>query len=50
MVEINFNELPLEEIKGDINLFLWNNNYPIETMKVTNNLIKELKNVKIIIN
>ena len=50
MVEINFSELPLEEIKGDINLFLWNNGYPVETMKATNDLIARLKNAKIILN
>lgn len=50
MIEINFKDLNLEEIKGEINLFLWESGQSTETMKATNELIERLKNAKIIIN
>jgi hypothetical protein len=46
-MEIKISEKVLNEVKDEVNLFLWNNNFPVETMKETNNLIEELKNAKI---
>lgn len=50
MKTIKFNSKYLEEVKGEVNLFLWDNNYPVETMVETNKLIEELKNAKITFN
>lgn len=49
-MEIKIEPKVLEIVKDEVNLFLWNNNYPTDTMKETNKLIEELKNAKIILN
>jgi hypothetical protein len=46
-MDIKISEKVLNEVKDEVNLFLWNNNFPVESMKETNNLIEELKNAKI---
>lgn len=49
-MEIKIEEKVLNEVKDEVNLFLWNNGYPVETMKETNILIERLKNAKITFN
>ncbi len=49
-MEIKIEPKILEVVKGEVNLFLWNNGYDVDTMKETNKLIEELKNAKIILN
>lgn len=49
-MEINFNDINLEQVRDEVNLILWENNYPIESMQLTNKLIERLKNAKITFN
>lgn len=49
-MEIEFNDLQIKEIRDEVNLILWNNNYSTENMQFTNELLEELKKVKIKIN
>lgn len=49
-MEIDFKQLNIEEVRDEINLFLWNNNFSTDDMKATNQALQLLKNVKIIIN
>lgn len=49
-MEIKINSNLIEEVKGEINLFLWNNNFSTELMNETNKMIEDLKNAKININ
>ena len=49
-MEIKISKKLLNEVKDDVNLFLWENNFSTDDMKETNILIERLKNAKIIIN
>ena len=45
---IDFKNLKITQIREDLNLFMFNNpNFSTEEMKFTNQLLKELQNVKI---
>lgn len=49
-MEIDFKQLKINEIRDEANLFLWSNNFSTQDMQLTNELLTELKKVKIIIN
>jgi len=47
-MEIDFSKLNIQQIKEDINLLMFNSNlFTVEDMKLNNQLMEAIKNVKI---
>lgn len=48
-MEIDFKQLNIEEVRDEINLFLWNNNFSTDDMKATNQALQLLKMSKLLL-